>query len=490
MCPISCADSPIQAALLLAALRMQTCELVEALDEWRHSRPSLEVATTSGRVVTMPRPFVWRGRWWPLQLALDPPLLPLPLPLDPLLLRWFDRAADASHWCVANGAAPPELFAAGAWHPPAILQRMRAADVRVSDELNLLELRGEELTRQRHAAAGGRQGGLASPAAVALPGRFQPASASAIEPSTVASYSSTWMSDGAAVQLARLLYGGPKPYTLAMRSLCKATAAAREAEAARQEHAATVLQNAARGRRARKRGGIAIKRKPVKSFQQPTSRGGANAGMGLNTSAALRKEAGGKYAGIQLQIDPSKPVQEGLRDALTKNSARVMDLFRDWDDDGNGTISKKEFFKAMRALGVGAPKAEIDALFDKFDVDGGGLLEAKELGKVLRRGAGDDIKLASELEAGAQGEIVLKAKNRISIREHARDGRSARAGIEPTLANIRKAMADDLWRVKDIMNALDKDQDGDCTSIPSPPPLTSAHRPPTLRPTRVHSARL
>ena len=45
----------------------------------------------------------WRGRWWPLQLCLDPPLLPLPLPADPLMLRWFDE--DAPLW--AGGAPLP-----------------------------------------------------------------------------------------------------------------------------------------------------------------------------------------------------------------------------------------------------------------------------------------------------------------------------------------------------------------------------------------------
>ena len=76
---------------------------------------------------------------------------------------------------------------------------------------------------------------------------------------------------------------------------------------------------------------------------------------------------------------------------------------------------------------------------------------------------GDDIKLAEELEAGAMGEITLKAENKIKLRAHAKDGRSARAGIEPTIFNIKTAMAEDLMRVKDIMNVLDQDQDGGVT---------------------------
>ena len=35
---------------------------------------------------------------------------------------------------------------------------------------------------------------------------------------------------------------------------------------------------------------------------------------------------------------------------------RVIDLFREWDEDGDGTVSKKEFRKAMPLLGLEVPK--------------------------------------------------------------------------------------------------------------------------------------
>ena len=133
-------------------------------------------------------------------------------------------------------------------------------------------------------------------------------------------------------------------------------------------------------------------------------------------------------------------LQDRLRDALTQNFTRVMELFRDWDVDGNGTINKKEFRKAMNAIGVKVAVKELDALFESFDLDGGGLLEAKELGKVLRRGAGKEIQLKGELQAGAKGKIEVKAKNKRALRKSAKEGTSRRAGIEPTIENIRKAM--------------------------------------------------
>ena len=74
-----------------------------------------------------------------------------------------------------------------------------------------------------------------------------------------------------------------------------------------------------------------------------------------------------------------------LRMALTKNAGRVIDLFREWDEDGDGTVTKKEFRKAMPHLGLEVPKEAIDELFDTIDPDGSGQLSFKELQKALRR---------------------------------------------------------------------------------------------------------
>ena len=79
-------------------------------------------------------------------------------------------------------------------------------------------------------------------------------------------------------------------------------------------------------------------------------------------------------------------MSQQLRDALSKNAVRVIDLFRDWDDDQSGTVSKKEFRKAMNQFGLEAQRKEVDALFDSWDPDGSGSIEYAELNKLLRRG--------------------------------------------------------------------------------------------------------
>ena len=46
-----------------------------------------------------------------------------------------------------------------------------------------------------------------------------------------------------------------------------------------------------------------------------------------------------------------------LRDALAKNAVRVGDLFREWDDDNNGKVSKEEFTRGLKELGFEASDA-------------------------------------------------------------------------------------------------------------------------------------
>ena len=74
-----------------------------------------------------------------------------------------------------------------------------------------------------------------------------------------------------------------------------------------------------------------------------------------------------------------------IADALRANATRVLDLFRSWDADGDGEVSRKEFHKAMPALGLEVPKADVDELFNLWDNDGGGSLAYKELKTLLSK---------------------------------------------------------------------------------------------------------
>ena len=126
-------------------------------------------------------------------------------------------------------------------------------------------------------------------------------------------------------------------------------------------------------------------------------------------------ETKGKALGLtRLDATGDQPVGEQLRAALMHNFSRVVDLFRDWDDDRNGTVSRKEFRMVLPVLGLSVPRSEADALFSSIDVDGSGTIEYAELHSLLRAGA--TVELDASLYAGAAGEILLESSNATALR--------------------------------------------------------------------------
>jgi len=108
----------------------------------------------------------------------------------------------------------------------------------------------------------------------------------------------------------------------------------------------------------------------------------------LNDGRTDKKARNSQLKGMgggELFQDGSKSVAEQLRDALVANSMRVIDLFREWDEDGDGTVDRQEFRRAMPMLGLHAAREHIDALFDSFDSDGSGSIGFRELNRLLRR---------------------------------------------------------------------------------------------------------
>ena len=41
----------------------------------------------------------------------------------------------------------------------------------------------------------------------------------------------------------------------------------------------------------------------------------------------------------------TKGVAQALRDALSKDAMRIITLFKEWDEDRNGSVSKKEWWR-------------------------------------------------------------------------------------------------------------------------------------------------
>lgn len=153
-----------------------------------------------------------------------------------------------------------------------------------------------------------------------------------------------------------------------------------------------------------------------------------------------RKKGSALHGSERLEAREDGPtVQEQLRSILAQNAVRVIDLFRDWDEDQSGTITITEFRRAIGALGYEAPKADTQQLFDSFDLDGGGDISYSELNKALRKQAQID----DALKAGAAGEIVLESKNAMkrTTAERLANALAAQRDPDPWAALRRSSVA-------------------------------------------------
>ena len=90
---------------------------------------------------------------------------------------------------------------------------------------------------------------------------------------------------------------------------------------------------------------------------------------------------------ITLEMGAGATVLDQIRNALAGSWSRVRELFREWDEDESGSISKREFRRALVLLGLRAPRNEVDALFDTFDKDGSGEVDFGERGRAPHDGA-------------------------------------------------------------------------------------------------------
>ena len=86
---------------------------------------------------------------------------------------------------------------------------------------------------------------------------------------------------------------------------------------------------------------------------------------------------------VKLDAGSGVPIQEQLRKVLKENHVKLVELFQQWDDDGNGGLDKKEWRRGVAAIGYEAPKADIDAIFDSMDDDGNQFIEFAELKAAL-----------------------------------------------------------------------------------------------------------
>jgi len=123
-----------------------------------------------------------------------------------------------------------------------------------------------------------------------------------------------------------------------------------------------------------------------------------------------------------------------LARSIKKNAVRAVDLFREWDEDRNGMLSKKEFRAALKNTGIAATNAELDALFEKWDADGSGTLDFNELNKALKKGLANLKQDLDKEEDGGETLTLLgreKAERVKQAKEAKAEAKEKRQALSP-----------------------------------------------------------
>ena len=238
-----------------------------------------------------------------------------------------------------------------------------------------------------------------------------------------------------------------------------------EEDAQKQEAAATKMQALQRGRAARSK---------AKAGRDKSEK------LGVLGQARRRAalEYGGTAADMPQEVSDLASIVEELTQALAVNMSRVVDLFREWDDDASGTVDRKEFRQALPMLGLRVDKATADALFNGFDDDQSGEISYDEVYVKLRnsliKNAG--IELDDALKPGAMGEIILQSRNKIALRGGVLPAEVSGSALgstklltgpdaPPIIDQLRDALQKNLSRVIDLFRDWDENGDGQISKV-------------------------
>ena len=181
---------------------------------------------------------------------------------------------------------------------------------------------------------------------------------------------------------------------------------------------------------------------------------------------ALRKKRVSKvdanlFSGLELGSLDTDAIPGAIRKALDERLVRVIDLFRQFDDDSSGLLDASEFAKAMRELGMAdAPPEAIAAVFASFDHDESGTIEYRELHAIIKRSLQDRPVLAP-LPLQTAHRITLSTKRVLKANANLLGGLDLdEAALHSLPGQIKGAMQASLVRVVDLFRQFDDDRDG------------------------------
>lgn len=166
--------------------------------------------------------------------------------------------------------------------------------------------------------------------------------------------------------------------------------------------------------------------------------------------------------------DGRGPVGDQLR-AILAMEAEKSDVFRAWDKNGGGSVSRKEFRLWWPRIGYDAPTEDINDLFDEFDADGSGEVDDDEfriafekqgklwleLGQLQKEADQNDAvhKLIAAVEATINKKKKERAKQEATVSRLEEKKQAKLPVVEKTATEIEE-VSDDLNEHKRKLMAL------------------------------------
>lgn len=72
-------------------------------------------------------------------------------------------------------------------------------------------------------------------------------------------------------------------------------------------------------------------------------------------------------------------IRDELREYLSSNWMRLKDVYRTWDTNGDGNLTRNEFMRGLKIVGMDLSPDDMTAICSTFDPDNSGTIELREL---------------------------------------------------------------------------------------------------------------
>ena len=134
-----------------------------------------------------------------------------------------------------------------------------------------------------------------------------------------------------------------------------------------------------------------------------------SAGRAAMAVGGKRRGGGGGGGGLAFsgKLQEGVPIAAQLAAILNQNSARVIDLFRRFDTDGNGEVTRKELRAALVEFGLADVSDEdLSSLWRELDPNGDGAVTIREMTAALRASAARATEQVRKTAMGAKLKAV------------------------------------------------------------------------------------